>query len=158
MKENDWETLTDDIEREVELKNRDYRKLTPEEVEEATAYVIMNAFEKFSSGTITNWQRLQQHALNHVINAIRKVSRYHLRNKNHRYFYERAEQALSKCDHGLSFEVIALEGIPHISDKELEIARLLSMGYSQADILKEKIVSSRRQLRKAIKKIKRFLL
>jgi uncharacterized protein (DUF433 family) len=158
MKENDWETLTDDIEREVEFKNRDYRKLTPEEVEEATAYVIMNAFEKFSSGTITNWQRLQQHALNHVINAIRKVSRYHLRNKNHRYFYEQAEQALSKYDQGLSIEVITLEGIPHISDQELEIARKLSMGFSQSDLLKEKIVCSRRQLRKAIKKIKRFLL
>jgi hypothetical protein len=158
MKENDWETLTDDIEREVELKNRDYRKLTPEEVEEATAYVIMNAFEKFSSGVITDWKRLQQHALNHVINAIRKVSRYHLRNKNHRYFYEQAEQALSKYDQGLSIEVITLEGIPHISDQELEIARKLSMGFSQSDLLKEKIVCSRRQLRKAIKKIKRFLL
>jgi uncharacterized protein (DUF433 family) len=158
MKKNDWETLTEDIEREVKFKNRDYRKLTPEEVEEATAYVIMNAFEKFSSGTITNWQRLQQHALNHVINAIRKVSRYHLRNKNHRYFYEQAEQALSKYDQGLSIEVITLEGIPHISDQELEIARKLSMGFSQSDLLKEKIVCSRRQLRKAIKKIKRFLL
>ena len=149
-----WNQLLVDIELEVKKKIRDFRNFSHDLIDESVAEVIQNVYGHYVSGKFTNQDQLCRHAENHVINAIRKIKRLYYRDRN---VLEFIKDDIKLYDLGLPIETIALEGIRHLSASDLKIARELSMGFSQADLLKRNIVSSRRQLRKSINKIKPFL-
>lgn len=149
-----WNQLRIQTEAEVKKKTFNYRYLSQDIVDEIVAEVLVNAHEKHVSGSITKQDQLYRHAENHIINAIRKIKRLYYRDWN---VLEFIKDDIELHDLELPIETIALEGIPHLSPTDLNIAKQLSMGFTQADILRKKIVSSRRQLRKSINKIKPFL-
>ena len=141
-------------ETEVKKKIRDFRNFSHDLIDESVAEVIQNVYGHYVSGKFTNQDQLCRHDENHIINAIRKIKRLYYRDRN---VLEFIKDDIKLYDLGLPIETFALEGIRHLSASDLKIARELSMGFSQADILRKKIVSSRRQLRKSINKIKPFL-
>ena len=149
-----WNQLRIQTEAEVKKKIFNYRHLSQDIVDEIVAEVLVNVHLKYVSGTITKQDQLYRHAENHIINAIRKIKRLYYRDWN---VLEFIKDDIELHDLELPIETIALEGIPHLSPTDLNIAKQLSMGFTQADILRKKIVSSRRQLRKSINKIKPFL-
>ena len=149
-----WNQLLVDIELEVKKKIRNFRNFSHDLIDESVSEVIQNVYGHYVSGKFTNQEQLCRHAENHVINAIRKIKRLYYRDRN---VLEFIKDDIKLYDLGLPIETIALEGIRHLSASDLKIARELSMGFSQADLLKRNIVSSRRQLRKSIHKIKPFL-
>ena len=154
MDDEFWNQLRIQTEAEVKKKIFNYRHLSQDIVDEIVAEVLVNVHEKYVSGTITKQDQLSRHAENHIINAIRKIKRLYYRDRN---VLEFIKDDIKLYDLGLPIETIALEGIRHLSASDLKIARELSMGFSQADLLRRNIVSSRRQLRKSIHKIKPFL-
>ena len=149
-----WNQLRIQTETEVKKKIRDFRNFSHDLIDESVAEVIQNVYGHYVSGKFTNQDQLCRHAENHVINAIRKIKRLYYRDQN---VLELIKDDIKLNDLGLPIETFALEGIRHLSASDLKSARELSMGFSQADILRKKIVSSRRQLRKSINKIKPFL-
>ena len=149
-----WNQLLVDIELEVKKKIRNFRNFSHDLIDESVSEVIQNVYGHYVSGKFTNQDQLCRHADNHVINAIRKIKRLYYRDWN---VLEFIKDDIELHDLELPIETIALEGIPHLSPTDLNIAKQLSMGFTQADILRKKIVSSRRQLRKSINKIKPFL-
>ena len=149
-----WNQLRIQTEAEVKKKIFNYRHLSQDIVDEIVAEVLVNVDEKHVSGSITKQDQLYRHAENHIINAIRKIKRLYYRERN---LLELIKDDIEWYDRGLPIETIALEGIRQLSARDLKIARELSMGFSQADILRKKTVSSRRQLRKSINRIKPFL-
>ena len=149
-----WNQLLVDIELEVKKKIRNFRNFSHDLIDESVSEVIQNVYGHYVSGKFTNQDQLYRHADNHVINAIRIVARRYCRDVN---ILEFNEDNIKYYDVGLPIETTSLEGIPHLSPTDLNIAKQLSMGFTQADILRKKIVSSRRQLRKSINKIKPFL-
>ena len=148
-----WNQLRIQTETEVKKKIRDFRNFSHDLIDESVAEVIQNVYGHYVSGKFTNQEQLCRHAENHVINAIRKIKRLYYRDRN---VLEFIKDDIKLYDLGLPIETIALEGIRHLSASDLKIARELSMGFSQADLLKRNIVNSRRQLRKSINRIKPF--
>ena len=146
-----WKELRIVIQTEVERKLRGYRQISFDLKEEIVAEVLLNAHQKFATDGIRNPSRLRRHAENHVINAIRKIKRLYFSDLNVLDFFV---DELQTNEITLSTEVVTYEGKPGITAAELEVAKLLSLGYSQACLLDKKICSSRRELRKTIRKLK----
>ena len=146
-----WKELRIVIQSEVERKLRGYRQISFDLEEEIVAEVLLNAHQKFATDGIRNPSRLRLHAENHVINAIRKIKRLYYRDWNVLDFLV---DELSTTEMPLSTEVVIYEGKPGIDAAELEVAKLLSFGYSRANLLDKKVCSSRRELRKIIRKLK----
>jgi hypothetical protein len=154
----DWEELRTNIEAEVKCKTRNRFSFYEDLVSLTVSEVLYHAVGKHSSGKIVTRKRLEKYSRNHVSNAIRKTKRIHCREVNLRHFNDLVEDGLPVYDDGLPLEISTLEGIPQISDLDRKIVRNLLAGYSQANLLREKIVSSRRKLRKAIQRIKPFFI
>ena len=152
----DWEELRTNIAAEVKYKTRNRFSFCEDLVSITVSEVLCHAVGKHSSGKIVTQKRLEKYSRNHVSNAIRKTKRIHCREVNLRHFNDLVEDGLPVYDDGLPLEISTLEGIPQISDLDRKIVRNLLAGYSQANLLREKIVSSRRKLREAIQRIKPF--